>query len=342
MKDEAHSILLRVLKDHREQALSSRACCFGLLKDYGGNEHPEVVILADCVEHRIASRLAEAAGRSLSRELLEAMASDLQTKAFYSIENCGWAVESWAIGLNVKLQPVAKKTAAARAPAGAKPVPPPLPVAPPPLPVSSKSAEISFDYLQGDRDAYERYCASLSTEADRQRRVLHFIAAMIGVVVAVVGPFHWWSRILAVAITWAALFWGVTAMLRWGEWYVARTSAKRPHKRTVLDRYTIKVSADGIFEKTSRKSEHCPWEEMNSLQVVGKQVFIIGPTNFYVIPLRAFKNDKSKGLDFISLAKTYFDASRGELDTVGTTTRRRKAATSKGPGSGRKQRARKK
>jgi len=47
VKEEARNILLRMLKEQGDPALSIRACCLGLLKDYGGNQHPEFVMLAD-------------------------------------------------------------------------------------------------------------------------------------------------------------------------------------------------------------------------------------------------------------------------------------------------------
>lgn len=261
-------------------------------------------MLADCVEHGVARRLSGFARKKVDEEAFEEMAADLHTKTFYAIDLCRWAVDSWAIGLGVIQKPGAKKSTGGREYVSAKPQ------TQQPIRPSGASAKVSFDYLQSDLDAYVFYLESRSKEPDRQRRLLHLISAAFGILVAIVVPSLWWSRALAFAATWLVLFSFVTGLLWLCQRVVARFSGKTLAKNTVLGRYTIKVSADGIFEQASAGSEHRTWPLMDAIHVETEHLFISGPTNFYVIPLRAFKNEMKKGLEFIALSKEFFDASR--------------------------------
>jgi uncharacterized membrane protein YhaH (DUF805 family) len=119
MRKEAREILKIAYAAHGEQLFSDSGVCFGLLKDYGGNDHPEVKLLADAVDQDFPRRLLEYG--SVSPETIDRLAKEFAERRFYDRDLCRWAVESWAIVLGLQYenpQPVAVM---------ASPVPPTYP-----------------------------------------------------------------------------------------------------------------------------------------------------------------------------------------------------------------------
>ena len=66
MKEEARRILVEVVKKEGEGAWKSWGICQGLLRDYGGNEHGEMAVLAVGVLYGVAERLRGYLGREVS------------------------------------------------------------------------------------------------------------------------------------------------------------------------------------------------------------------------------------------------------------------------------------
>jgi hypothetical protein len=305
MNEEARQILIKALDEHRDQMLQNRACCLGLLKDYGRNQHPEAAMLADCVEHGVARRLSELARKKVDLDVITAIADDFHAKTFYDAELCRWAVESWAIGFDVKHPSLSsfKRSTKSTTTKLAPPAQPPR-----------ESEEVSFDLKQTDLDGLKHYLQSKSNEDERQRRYLHFISAAIGVLVAIVATSHWWSHGIAFVVTWVLLFYAVRGILWSCEW-LEKHFAKGKTQTGVLSRHTIKISNEGIFETTPLDSQSCTWAVVSWFHVDPKHLFIAVPSGIHVIPFRAFESDVKKGLNFVALTKSFFEGSRANPRT---------------------------
>jgi uncharacterized membrane protein YhaH (DUF805 family) len=104
MRKEAREILKTALAAHGEHLFSDSGVCFGLLKDYGGNDHPEVKLLADAVDQDFPRRLLDHG--SVSTELIERFAREFAERRFYDRDLCRWAVESWAVVLGLQREEV--------------------------------------------------------------------------------------------------------------------------------------------------------------------------------------------------------------------------------------------
>jgi len=99
--DVARAILCRAVSAEREAAISNRSTCLSLLKDFGGNDYPEIALLADCVDLGLAGRLSEMQSRDFEPEVLRSMAAALQARRFYAEDMCRWAIESWALAFGL-------------------------------------------------------------------------------------------------------------------------------------------------------------------------------------------------------------------------------------------------
>jgi hypothetical protein len=284
VKDEARNILLQAVREHREAALSSRARCLSLLKDYGGNDHPEVVMLADCVEHHVAQRLVEYTGKSITLEVIETMAEYLHAKAFYAFEHSEWAVESWALALNVG---VPAKVGGLR-----------------------RSAQVVFEYGEEDHEAYRRYGSTPFDLTDQERRFLHAVAALIALLGAAFVADRWWAQALAFAFFWASLFYAVIGIFWVCEWVMKKLPAMALAQTAPPGRFTIKISSQGILEKSPAGSRLRSWDLMRSLHVEDDHLVIGGRAFSYVIPLRVLHTTAAAvdGTAFFSLAHAYFQA----------------------------------
>lgn len=302
MRDGARDSLSKALKAHPDHALLSRVSCLGLLKDFGGGQHPEITVLADCVEHKAALRLSKLARKKVEADEIAKIVDEFSSKTFYDPDVCRWAVESWAIGFNIKYPRLAEPRSATGTGGSPK-------KQSPPVEVPTKSAEVSFDLEQRDLDALKLYIQIRSNEKERHRRYLHLIAAAIGVLMALVGASQWWTRCIAAVAIWGFLFCAVTGILWLCEW-LAAIYDKRNAQPGVLSRHTIKISNEGLFEKTPHDSQSCSWMVVQWFHVDPKHLFIAVPSGVHVIPLRAFESDLKKGLQFVELTKTFFGALR--------------------------------
>jgi len=122
MKQEAHEILKRAIAQHREQLLSGKQPCLGILWDYGGREHPEVNLMADAVEERIPDQLLRS--KSVTRNLIKRLAESFAAKRFYDLNASKFIVASWADALGLfQLDPSFFTPSATRQVPGAPPVP---------------------------------------------------------------------------------------------------------------------------------------------------------------------------------------------------------------------------
>ena len=104
MKQEAYSILKSSIEEHLELLLSGKQPCLGLLRDYGGREHPEVNLLADAVEDNIPDRLLRS--QPVTQQIIDALAEDFASKRLYDSQTAKFVVSSWADALGLyDLQP---------------------------------------------------------------------------------------------------------------------------------------------------------------------------------------------------------------------------------------------
>jgi len=101
MKEEARRILVEVVKKEREGAWKNWETCQGLMKDYGGNEHGEMAVLAAALLYGVVERLRDCMGREVSEGEMRGMVEEFQRKSFYEMGICGWAVESWAVAMGM-------------------------------------------------------------------------------------------------------------------------------------------------------------------------------------------------------------------------------------------------
>jgi uncharacterized membrane protein YhaH (DUF805 family) len=104
MKQEAYSILKSSVEEHLELLLSGKQPCLGLLRDYGGREHPEVNLLADAVEDNIPDRLLRS--QPVTQQIIDDLAEDFASKRLYDSQTAKFVVSSWADALGLyDLQP---------------------------------------------------------------------------------------------------------------------------------------------------------------------------------------------------------------------------------------------
>lgn len=99
MKEEAYSILKVALSNHRELILGSKSACLGIMKDYGGREHPEVNLFADALDEDIPNKLLRS--KPVTQEIIDRLADQLAGKRFYNPEMSRFAVGSWAQALDL-------------------------------------------------------------------------------------------------------------------------------------------------------------------------------------------------------------------------------------------------
>jgi hypothetical protein len=104
MKQEAYNILKSAIGEHRELLLSGKQPCLGLLRDYGGREHPEVTLLADAVEDNIPDRLLRR--QPVTQQIIDGLAGDFASKRLYDSQAAKFVVSSWADSLGlITLEP---------------------------------------------------------------------------------------------------------------------------------------------------------------------------------------------------------------------------------------------
>lgn len=99
MKQEAYNILKSAIGEHRELLLSGKQPCLGLLRDYGGRDHPEVNLLADAVEDNIPDRLMRS--QPVTQQIIDALAEDFASKRLYDSQTAKFVVSSWADALGL-------------------------------------------------------------------------------------------------------------------------------------------------------------------------------------------------------------------------------------------------
>lgn len=99
MKKEAYEILKTAVAEHREQLLSGRQMCLGLLRDFGGREHPEVNLFADAVEENIPDRLIRS--QPVTQQIIDSLAGDFASNRFYDNHAAKFVVSSWADALGL-------------------------------------------------------------------------------------------------------------------------------------------------------------------------------------------------------------------------------------------------
>ena len=97
MKQEAHEILKTCLANHRDLVLGGKTSCLGVMKDYGGREHPEINLLAEALEERIPDRLE--GSQPVTAEIITTLASQFAAKKFFTKDMAEFAVQSWADAL---------------------------------------------------------------------------------------------------------------------------------------------------------------------------------------------------------------------------------------------------
>jgi len=122
VKQEAHEILKRALAQHREQLLSGKHACLGILWDYGGREHLEVNLLADAVEEHIPDRLLHS--QPVTGDIIGHLAESFAAKRLYDSNAAKFAVASWADALGLfQLDPSFFTQSAIRPAPGSPPIP---------------------------------------------------------------------------------------------------------------------------------------------------------------------------------------------------------------------------
>ena len=99
MKAEAYSILKLAITNHRELILGSKSACLGVMKDYGGREHPEVNLLSEAVEENIPERLMSS--HLVTQEIIDSLAGQFSSKRFYALDISIFVVSSWADALGL-------------------------------------------------------------------------------------------------------------------------------------------------------------------------------------------------------------------------------------------------
>ena len=99
MKKDSFDILKIVLDQHRDLVLSGRQVCLGIMKDYGGRDHPEIDLLAAALDEKIPIRLMQ--GQPVSAATIETLARDLSFKRSYSDATSKYIVSCWAGALQL-------------------------------------------------------------------------------------------------------------------------------------------------------------------------------------------------------------------------------------------------
>ena len=94
MKQEAYDILKSAITEHRELLLSGRQTCLGLLRDYGGREHPEVNLFAEAVEENIPDRLMRS--QPVTQQIIDSLAQNFAARNCYDPQVSNFVVSSWA------------------------------------------------------------------------------------------------------------------------------------------------------------------------------------------------------------------------------------------------------
>ena len=101
MSDLPRRILRQILAKYGKEICSDARRCENLLKDLCGSHRREINILVSAIEERVPLDLL-AANRSMPAELLlTRLEKRLEEQTAITAEAARWAVESWALALNV-------------------------------------------------------------------------------------------------------------------------------------------------------------------------------------------------------------------------------------------------
>jgi hypothetical protein len=146
MRKAASEILETAFAAHGEHLFSNSSVCLGLLKDYGGNDHPEVKLLADAVDQDFPRRLLDHG--FVSTGLVAGFAREFAERRFYDADFCRWAIESWAVVLGLPHEN-------AKSIAG----------------IPSKAEQSQREQLDAERREKERLEAELRERLEARRRV---------------------------------------------------------------------------------------------------------------------------------------------------------------------------
>lgn len=103
MKEAAAKTLIRVLTHHPFNTLNSKVKLLALLKDYGGVEHPEIVILVEAFALQLPQKLLALSPHPLENEAILGISSYFAQQCFFAEDYCRWAVETWAVALGFTL-----------------------------------------------------------------------------------------------------------------------------------------------------------------------------------------------------------------------------------------------
>ena len=99
MREEAYKILKTAIGEHREQLLGSRQVCLGVLRDFGGREHPEVNLFADAVEANIPDRLLRS--QPITQDIINALAENFAQTKLLDSHASKFTVACWADALGL-------------------------------------------------------------------------------------------------------------------------------------------------------------------------------------------------------------------------------------------------
>jgi ssDNA-binding Zn-finger/Zn-ribbon topoisomerase 1 len=99
MKEDAYKILKTAIEEHREQLLVSRQTCLGILRDYGGKDHPEVELIADAVGEKIPLQLLRS--KPVTQEIICKLANSFSSRKLYDNEAANFVVGIWADALGL-------------------------------------------------------------------------------------------------------------------------------------------------------------------------------------------------------------------------------------------------
>jgi len=101
MNNLPRQMLRRILTKYGNEICSDARRCESLLNDLCGEYQREINVLVNAIEERVPLDLL-AAGNSMPRELLlTKLEKRLEEQTALTIEAAQWAVESWALALNV-------------------------------------------------------------------------------------------------------------------------------------------------------------------------------------------------------------------------------------------------
>lgn len=94
-------MLCRILAKHGKEICGDARRCEGLLNDLCGSYRREINVLVNAIEERIPLDLMAASGSMPQELLLTRLEKRLEDQLSLTPEAARWAVESWALALNV-------------------------------------------------------------------------------------------------------------------------------------------------------------------------------------------------------------------------------------------------